>query len=277
MPFGMNGTEEEEKMMKMKLPEKIYKIIKNESYETDDIGMSLASVQIYKDKVLKVQEYNEESENEYRVMQYLYEKLPVPKVYAYEISDNKSYLLMSKCAGQMACADEYMGSPEMLCKLLASGLKKLWSIKISEDIPRQDLSQKLAQAEYNVTHGLVDLDNIEPDTFGENGFRNPLELLQWLYQNRPKEELALSHGDYCLPNIFGIQGQVSGYIDLGKTGIADKWCDIAICYRSLSHNYGGKYNKKTHVKYDDALLFRELGIEPDWEKIRYYILLDELF
>ncbi len=277
MLFGMNGTEEEGNMAKMKLPEKIYKIINNEFYETDNIGMSLASVQIYKDKVLKIQEYNKESENEYQVMQYLYEKLPVPKIYAYEILDNKSYLLMSKCEGQMACSDEYMSSPERLCKLLASGLKKLWSVKISEDIPRQDLSQKLVQAEYNITHGLVDLDNTEPDTFGENGFKNPRELLQWLYQNRPKEELVLSHGDYCLPNIFGIQEQVSGYIDLGRTGIADKWCDIAICYRSLSHNYSGKYNKKIFEKYDDSLLFRELGIEPDWEKIRYYILLDELF
>ena len=57
MLFGMNGTEEEGNMAKMKLPERIYKIINDESYKTDDIGMSLASVQIYKDKVLKIQEY----------------------------------------------------------------------------------------------------------------------------------------------------------------------------------------------------------------------------
>ncbi len=87
----------------------------------------------------------------------------------------------------------------------------------------------------------------------------------------------LSHGDYCLPNIFGIQEKITGYIDLGKTGIADKWCDIALCYRSISHNYSGRYSKKTYSGYDDLLLFHELDIEPNWEKIRYYILLDELF
>jgi len=261
----------------MELPEKISRIIGNESYETDDIGMSHASVRIYRDKVLKVQEYNKESENEYQIMQYLDGKLPVPRIYAYEISDGKSYLLMSKCSGQMACSDEYMCHPMLLCKLLAVGLKKLWSIDISKNIPIQGLSKKLAQAEYNVKHGLVDLDNTEPDTFGENGFKNPSELLRWLYENKPKEELVLSHGDYCLPNLFGIQEEVTGYIDLGKTGIADKWCDIAICYRSLQHNYSGKYNKKPYADYDDLLLFRELGIEPDWKKIRYYILLDELF
>ena len=92
--------------------------------------------------------------------------------------------------------------------------------------------------------------------------------------------MVFSHGDYCLPNIFGIRDKVTGYIDLGRAGISDKWCDIALCYRSLSHNYSGKYQqhqKNTYPGYDELLLFRELDIEPNWEKIRYYILLDELF
>ena len=32
-----------------------------------------------------------------------------------------------------------------------------------------------------------------------------------------------------------------------------------------------------YTDYDESLLFHELGITPNWEKIRYYILLDELF
>ncbi|MCD8131206.1 MAG: hypothetical protein LUE16_08010 [Lachnospiraceae bacterium] len=67
------------------------------------------------------------------------------------------------------------------------------------------------------------------------------------------------------------QNRVSGYIDLGKTGAADRWCDIALCYRSLSQNYTGKYHSRDYGKPDDLLLFQELGIQPDWEKIRYYI------
>lgn len=264
----------------MFLPEKIRSLTADENYKTDDIGMSAATILIYENKVLKVQEHNEEAENEYRMMQYLQGKLPVPYVYAYEISDGKSYMLMSKCAGQMSCCHEYMNNPAALCRLLADGLKKLWSIDISDCPSDQSLSVKLAQAEYNIENGLVDLDNVEPETFGENGFENPAALLQWLYENKPEEEPVLSHGDYCLPNIFGFQGEVTGYIDLGKTGIADKWCDIAIGYRSLLHNYSGKYNPNacnTYPDYDELLLFRELGIEPDWDKIRYYILLDELF
>lgn len=264
----------------MFLPEKIRKLLSDENYTIDNIGMSESSVFIYENKVLKVQEWNEEAENEYRMLQYLNGKLPVPLLYACEIADGKSYLLMSKCAGEMACFHEYMNTPAVLCKLLANGLKRLWSIDVSDCPSNQRLSCKLARAEYNIKNGFVDLDNVEPDTFGEGGFKNPTELLQWLCENRPEEELVFSHGDYCLPNIFGIQGEVTGYIDLGRAGIADKWCDIALCFRSLSHNYGGKYKchgNSVYSDYDELLLFHELGIKPDWEKIRYYILLDELF
>lgn len=264
----------------MFLPGKISNLIADEKYEIDHIGMSKASIFVYENKILKVQEYNEEAENEYRMLQYLYDKLPVPLIYAHEVSDGKSFLLMSKCVGEMACFHEYMNNPALLCKLLANGLKRLWSIDISDCLSDQRLSRKLIKAAYNIENALVDLDQAEPDTFSEKGFRNPSELLQWLYENKPEEELVLSHGDYCLPNIFGIHDEVTGYIDLGRTGIADKWCDIALCYRSLSHNYSGKYKcnqNNSYSDYDDLLLFRELDIKPDWEKIRYYILLDELF
>lgn len=264
----------------MFLPEKIRNLIADEQYTVDDIGMSGSSVFIYGNKILKVQERNEEAENEYRMMRYLHGKLPVPDIYAHEVSDGKSYLLMSRCAGRMACDPKYMENPTVLCRLLADGLKRLWSIDISDCPSNQRLTHKLARAKYNIENGLVDLENVEPDTFGENGFQSPAELLQWLYDHMPKEEPVFSHGDYCLPNLFGAQDKAVGYIDLGRSGIADKWCDIALCYRSLLHNYSGKYQYlggQDTPDYDEMLLFSELGIEPDMEKIRYYILLDELF
>ncbi len=261
----------------MILPEKIRRMIADDPYEMDEIGMSGAFIFLFRDKVLKVQEHDGEAGNEARMMRFLQGKLPVPPVYACENYEGRSYLLMGKCEGQMACAHEYMSHPSVLCRLLADGLKRMWSVDIADCPSDQGLAHKLGLAGYNVKHGLVDMEHVEPDTFGENGFRDPDELLEWLYENRPTEELVLSHGDYCLPNIFGRKDKVTGYIDLGKTGIADRWCDIAIGYRSLSHNFSGKYGQHVDVMYDEMQFFRELGIEPDWEKIRYYILLDELF
>ncbi|MCM1568540.1 MAG: aminoglycoside 3'-phosphotransferase [Roseburia sp.] len=261
----------------MVFPAQIGKIVSGEPYQVDSIGMSGSKVLIFSDKVLKVQDYNRDSENEYRMLTWLQGKLPVPEVIACGVMDKRLYLLMSKCSGEMACERKYMEQPEKLAGLLAEGLKRLWEVDISDCPVDARLQNKLARAAYYVEKGLVDMDYVEPETFGENGFKGPEELLQWLRDNRPKEEPVLSHGDFCLPNVFLSDGRVTGYLDLGGAGVADKWCDIALCYRSLSHNYSGKYGRQAYSGFDGQLLFRELGIEPDWEKIRYYILLDELF
>ena len=68
----------------MKLPESISRIIQDEKYEKDDIGMSDSSVMIFRDKVLKIQKLNKEAENEYGMLLYLQGMLPVPQVYAWE-------------------------------------------------------------------------------------------------------------------------------------------------------------------------------------------------
>ena len=97
-------------------------------------------------------------------------------------------------------------------------------------------------------------------------------------QNRPSEDLIFSHGDFCLPNIFISGSEVTGFLDLGSGGVSDRWQDIALCVRSLQYNMI-EYANYTEADYQQyrALLFQELGITPDEEKIQYYILLDELF
>lgn len=259
------------------LPSEIKELIGEEKFSLDDVGMSDSTVVLFHDKVLKIQTIHVESEREYHVMEWLQEKLPVPKVLGFERDEKKNYLLMTKMPGEMSCADRYMKNPELLTDILAEGLQMLWKVDISNCPYTCHLEKKLRMAKYNVENNLVDLDNVDPDTFSDKGFENPEHLLAWLNNNKPEEELVLSHGDYCLPNIFLTDGKVSGYIDLGRTGIADKWQDIALCYRSLVHNFDGKYTKKSYRGFYKEMLFEKLGIEPDWEKIRYYILLDELF
>ena len=87
----------------------------------------------------------------------------------------------------------------------------------------------------------------------------------------------MSHGDFCLPNFLLKDDSLTGVIDLGRAGVADKWCDIALCYRSLKDNYNGRYDNIKKQGFSKFYLFESLGLKPDWDKIRYYILLDELF
>lgn len=263
---------------KLFIPEKIRQELINGHYQLDSIGMSGSSIRIYGDKVLKIQKLTKEAQNELSLLQFLHEKFPVPDIYAFDESNGQSCILMSKCPGKMACDPSYMENTGIQIKMLANTLKQLWKIDISNCPVDNRISIKLKQAEYNVKHGLVNIENVDPSTFGENGFKDPSHLLQWLYENMPKEEPVFSHGDFCLPNIFGDGEKPTGVIDLGRGGIADKWCDIALCYRSLADNYSGKYAKNGGSKNNGIdCFFKELGFDPDFEKIRYYILLDELF
>ena len=255
----------------------IKELLGDEAYSIDNVGMSAANVILLSDKVLKIQETCEEAENEHTIMKWLSDKLPVPQALRFEKDEEKTYLLMTRVSGEMSCDEAYMEQPEKLTTLLAEALKLLWSVDVRSCPCNWMLTKKLRIAKEMVDNNLVDVDNVEPDTFGENGFKNPGELWKWLSENKPVEEPVLSHGDFCLPNIFIENDKVSGFIDLNRCGIADKWQDIALCYRSLLHNFSGKYGGKVYEGFSPELLFEKLGIEPDWEKIRYYILLDELF
>lgn len=260
----------------MDLPIKIRQLVKDQPCTVNTTGMSGSQVICYEDAVLKIEEKCEETDNASVMLRYLAGRVPVPRILAEETQAGLNYLLMSRVGGKMSCDETYMKQPQLLVRCLAKALKLLWAVDIS-DCPRdQRLDQKLRQAEQYVAAGLVDLDNVEPETFGEGGFRDPAHLLQWLRQNRPEEDLVLSHGDFCLPNVFLDGESVSGFIDLGRSGAADRYQDIALCWRSLCHNFDGRYGQ-SYPGFDPMLLFEELGIDPDWEKIRYYILLDELF
>lgn len=251
------------------LPKSIQEYIKDMIFIKDTIGCSSASIYHYskKDKefYLKIEKINKEFEHEQVIMQWLQDKLPVPKIIAQSKENGYEYLLMTKAKGEMSCLDHFLNKPEELVGQLAEGIKILQQVNISDCPFECTLEKKLNAAKERIDLGQIDMGDWEKDT----PFNTPEELYQYLVNNQQDEEMVFSHGDYCLPNIFLSDNKVSGFIDLGRAGIADKWQDIALCVRSLKHNLKNDY-------YID-LFFKHLGIDPNHEKVRYYILLDELF
>lgn len=257
-------------MDELYLPAGLRARIGTEPYTTDSVGMTEARVLLFADKVLKIQPESEETRTEPIMMDWLAGRLPAPACLYHAAEGGMSYLLMSRVRGKMACAREYLRDPVRLTAILADCLKRMWAVDITDCPVRWDLRRKLPIARAAAESGAVDVEDVEPETFGEGGFRDPLHLADWLSSHQPPEDPVLSHGDFCPENIFLENGQLSGLIDLGRTGIADRWQDIALCHRSLRHNFAGS-------GFDADLLFERLDIEPDREKLRYYTLLDELF
>lgn len=267
----------DQKHCEIVFPESIRKMISGKTFQTDNVGMSEAQVMVFDDCVLKIAPYNKKNDETIRVMRWLENKLPVPKVLCYESDAELQYLIMSRMPGKMACDECFLERPKELTELLAEAIRMLWNVD-KTDCPRiRGLDSELIEARFRVENRLVDVDHTEPSTFGPGGFKDPEHLLYWLEDNRPSYEPVLSHGDLCLPNIFIDQGWISGFIDLGYTGIGDKWRDIALCYRSLKSNAEGAYGGRKFPDTRSETLFDALEIVPDREKIRYYLLLDELF
>ena len=151
----------------------------------------------------------------------------------------------------------------------------LWSVPIQDCPFERSVEDNLTRAEKTILAGRFDPSDCEPETFGPGGFEDPKALLDWLKSHQPEKDTVLTHGDFCLPNLFTDGKHFSGFIDLGSAGKCDRWMDLALGWRSLKHNSDGHYGK-TYPKINPDDLFRAAGVPKDEEKLRYYILLDEL-
>ena len=260
----------------MYLPKSIAAALGDRPLCRESIGMSGAQVYFAGEMVLKIEPADGEAENNLAMLRWLAGKLTVPEVLAEETREDTRYLLMHRLPGKMACSPALLAQPKPLVEALAAALERWWASDPAGCPCDQTLEKKLCNARRQVEQGLVDLENVEPDTFGEGGFASPEALLRWLEDNRPEEQPVLSHGDFCLPNVFFREDGAAGFLDLGRSGLADKWLDIAILWRSLRDNFNGSHGH-TDPDFDPDWLFGALGIRPDRERMRYYLLLDELF
>ena len=258
----------------LNIPQLIKDLIGDQSYEIDDIGHSGSTVLTFENMVLKIEPHTSNIDEAVENMRWMGKRVPVPQVIQYEVVGDKSYLLMSKVDGKMSCDPYYMEHPNEMVELLAEGLRMLWSVDISGG--RQDWSlegdlEKVRESldrEWETGRMVV-----APDG---KALYSPEEVMDWLEENKPKEELALSHGDYCLPNVFFKDGKVSGFIDLGASGVADKYLDIADCYWSLKHNFNGFFGGKAYANFDPSILFEKLGPEIDVKKVQYILFIYHL-
>lgn len=198
------------------------------------------------------------------VMLWLADKLNVPAMMECGRVSGKEYLIMSEVKGRHI--DDFVESPLLYVTNLAKALKQLWSIDTSACRFSSRLDVRLQELDYLLKNGLADVNPAHWQN--TTTFTEPAELYVWLCSHRPpEEELVFSHGD--LGANFLVADDEIIYFDLARCGIADKWQDIALCVRDI-REYG------LGSSHEEAF-FQMLGVEPDQQKLDYYVLLDELF
>ncbi|HEY8745213.1 MAG TPA: APH(3') family aminoglycoside O-phosphotransferase [Chloroflexota bacterium] len=192
-------------------------------------------------------------------------RLPVPQVLAFGTDDEVEWLLTAGLPGVNAIDDRLRADPARLVPLLGEGLRRLHSVPIGDCPFDSRLDGALRLAQHRVATGLVDAGQ---DLHSDHGLHTAEAALARLMDMRPAEEdLVVCHGDFCLPNILLSDGHVSGYVDLGRLGVADRWWDLAVATWSVTWNLGPGW---------EDLFLEGYGIGWDHQKAAFYRLLYDL-
>jgi aminoglycoside phosphotransferase len=193
----------------------------------------------------------------------------VPEVILYLEEDSFEYLLTAAIPGCDASNPWNLEEVPVVLEVLAKSLKQLHSLEIADCPFNQTLEVKISEAERRMLENLVDETDFDDARLGKTS----REVFQEMLENRPtSQDLVFTHGDYCLPNIMIHNRRVSGFIDLGRAGIADRHQDLALITRSLESNLNPHFNGWSQY------FLNQYGIlEPETSKLEFYRLLDEFF
>ena len=193
-------------------------------------------------------------------------KLPVPRVVYFADYEGSQYLLMTAVPGVVLCDDSVRDRTSEVIDRYAEGLRSIHSLPIAECPFDARLDVRVPEARRLVLTGAVDTDRFDDERLG----RSPESLYEELLETRPTtEELVFTHGDYCAPNalVDPTTLRLTGFVDWGRAGVADRYQDLALAARSIAYNFGDEWV---------ARFFQAYGIsKPDKARIAFYKLLDE--
>ncbi len=260
-----------------RIPDELDLVIGNRNIIPNKVGMSGHYVYHLKNNddadnlYLKIAYINhpDSLQREKDVLEWLSGKIPVPKVRYYKKHNSYEYLLLSEIKGEGSHHHTYNNDIKSVVDLLGKGMKIIHNVSIEGCPFDRRIEETIKEAEKRVSLGLVDEDEFLIKYSGITVGKLFDLLLSRMPAIRDKQENVFTHGDYCLPNIIINESGISGFIDWGRAGVSDPYQDIALAIRSLRFNWGDEFVKS---------MIRAYGIEElDWDKVEFYILLDEFF
>jgi kanamycin kinase len=190
------------------------------------------------------------------------EQLPVPEVVDHGIAGGLEWLVTAKLPGRDAT--HHVDDPEAIVRALGEGLRRFHEAPIDGCPFDFTLDAAIPHCVERVDSGTETWDDLHED-FKDHTPQSALEEL--LATRPPSEDIVVCHGDYCFPNMLLEDGRVTGYIDLGELGLADRWWDIAVGAWSVTWNVDPKW---------EPVFYEAYGVEPDPERIRFYRLMYDL-
>ena len=214
---------------------------------------------------------NSQLDNERKALSWLSGKLAAPQLLDFDTDGDVEYILISEIVGKQYSeleTDREIGGSEVLIEEIAGQIRKMHDLSIANCPLDQRLAKKMDKALANIHAGFVDESDFDTENIGKSADEVYAELAQL---HPADEDLVFTHGDLCLPNIIIQDGRLSGFIDLDRAGVADRYQDIALFLRSFDLNFEGTSDLVESFQ-------RGYGIDAiDRTKMHFYRTLDELF
>lgn len=166
---------------------------------------------------------------------------PVPEGLSHGADRDGEWLLMRRIPGDSAVSPGPRAHPRRTVEALGASLRRFHDALPADLCPFTWSPLERARS-------------IEPAT--------PPEVLARIADPPPVDRTVVCHGDACNPNtLVDDDGRVTGHVDLGSLGVADRWADIAVATMSLAWNFDGDW--------EDVFL-DAYGVVPDPARTAYY-------
>ena len=192
----------------------------------------------------------------------------VPRVLAQGSDAQGSWFVTAGLPGRSAVDARWKKEPATAVRAIGAGLRALHeSLPVALCPFDRSVEARLAAATADAAAGRIEMADWHAET--RAGFGSVEQALAAAVAEIPPiDRLVVCHGDTCAPNtLIGDDGTCSGHVDFGAMGVGDRWSDLAVASWSTTWNYGPGW---------EEALIEAYGLEPDWERLRYYRLLWQL-
>ena len=189
---------------------------------------------------------------------------PCPQVLDLASTHDRHWLLMTALPGHDLASSPGLPAGRIVA-IAATALRTLHGLDAATCPFDHRAAVRIEYARLRMQAGLVDAEDFDDERMNQT----PAQVFAALQQQRPAhEDLVVTHGDACLPNLLAADGRFSGFVDCGRLGVADRHQDLALAAWSVRYNLGADWVPAFFDAYAGAI---------DPARVAFYRLLDEFF
>lgn len=200
-------------------------------------------------------------------LRWMRSRLPVPQIIQFVADAEECWLVTEAIAGKSArqLLQEREVSAEVIINALAAFLLRVHALPHAKCPYEARLPRRLSEARSRIDAEAIDIGDFDDERQGWSAE----DVWEALQSSLPQSlDVVFTHGDFSLDNILLDGANVTGCIDVGGAGLADRYQDIAICWSDLA-----EYGTDAQARF-----LQQYGVgEGDRSKLAFYQLLNELF